>query len=183
MRPTVMEKQEMICRIGELAEEIFVLKSGEAQIFHPPSARAGRAAPLKVMQSGSSFGEESMLGRQRYEFTARTRHAGTVLYLIQADQMTKLLAAFPVRCHCVLSFMHHSCSSALPVQYRARLLCYPAYRTTMPSLQVQRADANVGGMLMWSRFCRWRGCGNVFGARRYACRIYEWSLSSAAGRS
>ena len=45
MRPTVMEKQEMICRIGELAEEIFVLKSGEAQIFHPPSARGtGRAA-------------------------------------------------------------------------------------------------------------------------------------------
>tara|TARA_A100001015_G_scaffold283352_1_gene348581 strand:- start:1062 stop:2582 length:1521 start_codon:yes stop_codon:yes gene_type:complete len=39
MRPAVMDKNEMVCRIGELAEEMFVLKSGEAQIFHPPSAR------------------------------------------------------------------------------------------------------------------------------------------------
>lgn len=39
MRPTVMDKNEMICRIGELAQEMFVLKNGEAQIFHPPSAR------------------------------------------------------------------------------------------------------------------------------------------------
>ena len=39
MQPTAMGKHEMICRIGELAEEMFVLKSGEAQIFHPPSAR------------------------------------------------------------------------------------------------------------------------------------------------
>jgi hypothetical protein len=133
MRPTVMEKQEMICRIGELAEEIFVLKSGEAQIFHPPSARAGRAAPLKVMQSGSSFGEESMLGRQRYEFTARTRHAGTVLYLIQADQMTKLLAAFPVRCHfpvlsCHLCIIH----AVARYQYSTALDCYATQPTAPP---------------------------------------------------
>lgn len=35
MRPTSIEKSEMICRVGEIAEEIFVLKNGEAQMFHP----------------------------------------------------------------------------------------------------------------------------------------------------
>ena len=94
MRPTQLLKHEMICRIGELSEEVFVLKSGTAQIFHPPSARAGRAVPIKMMKQGQSFGEESLLGRRRYEFTARCMGT-TVLYLIHAKAMADLLSAFP----------------------------------------------------------------------------------------
>ena len=48
------------------------------------------------MPQGSSFGEECLLGRRRYEFTARTTRAGTVLYVIRADELSELLTAFPV---------------------------------------------------------------------------------------
>eukprot|EP01043_Picozoa_sp_COSAG02_P044906 COSAG02_NODE_4055_length_5840_cov_3.261656_3_plen_560_part_00 len=51
MRVALAEQDEMVCRIGELAQEVYILKAGEIQIFHPPSALAGRISPITVRQS------------------------------------------------------------------------------------------------------------------------------------
>ena len=90
---TGMAPEGVLVDDGLLVDDAFCAK--DDGMLNRPSARAGRAVPLKMFHQGQSFGEESMLGRQRYEFTARARHSGTVLYLIQADAMTKLLSLFP----------------------------------------------------------------------------------------
>ena len=87
MKLGLAEKDEIVCRIGEMAQELFVLKAGEVQIFHPPSALAGRIAPLAVLKQPNakgiapSFGEECIQARDRYEFTVRAM-CECVLYLI-----------------------------------------------------------------------------------------------------
>ena len=96
MKLGLAEKDEIICRIGEMAQELFVLKAGEVQIFHPPSALAGRIAPLAVLKQPNakgiapSFGEECIQARDRYEFTVRAM-CECVLYLIDKRDLVSIL--------------------------------------------------------------------------------------------
>jgi CRP-like cAMP-binding protein len=62
MRPTSIEKSEMICRIGEIAEEIFVLKNGEAQV-HTTLRHMASGLLLSLLAPWSWQVAESQVGQ------------------------------------------------------------------------------------------------------------------------
>ena len=73
MKLGLAEKDEIICRIGEMAQELFVLKAGEVQIFHPPSALAGQRLCDRAARGGQWL---RAAGAKRVSALQGKRHVG-----------------------------------------------------------------------------------------------------------
>jgi NADH:ubiquinone reductase (H+-translocating) len=88
------EPGEIIINKGEIGRELFIVKTGEVEVFQP-AANAGTEAQVAVLTRGDVFGERALIDDTPRTASVRARSAVDVLVISRAD-FTALVCQFPV---------------------------------------------------------------------------------------
>ena len=72
---------DTVCRAGDTADGLFVVKSGSVRVF---SEEGGKEISLGVRKAGDVFGEMAMLREHRHELSARASAKAELLYIPRA---------------------------------------------------------------------------------------------------
>ena len=92
-RKRKLRASQLIYRMGESADELFVLTSGRAQLGRP--ARTGREVLMGILTSGDVFGIVSLVtGGAEYMGTAKALEAAEVL-VWERDTMQRFARTYP----------------------------------------------------------------------------------------
>ncbi len=92
-RKRKLRASQLIYRIGEPADELFVLTSGRAQLGRP--ARTGREVLMGILEPGDVFGIVSLaIGGTNYMGTAKAMEAAEVL-VWERDTIHRLARTYP----------------------------------------------------------------------------------------
>lgn len=82
---------ETVCKAGDAADGLFVVKSGSVRVF---SEEGGKEVSLGVRKTGDVFGEMAMLREHRHELSARASGKAELLF-IPRSAIAPIVAANP----------------------------------------------------------------------------------------
>jgi len=82
---------DTVCKAGDAADGLFVIKSGSIRVF---SEEGGKEVSLGVRKAGDVFGEMAMLREHRHELSARASGKAELLY-IPRSVIAPIVAANP----------------------------------------------------------------------------------------
>ncbi|HYQ44976.1 MAG TPA: cyclic nucleotide-binding domain-containing protein [Polyangiaceae bacterium] len=87
MRTVELASGELLLREGDPARSMFVVRTGEIEIFK--HGKAGTEQQLAILKQGDCLGEMSLIDIQPRSATARARGAATV-YVLELAELAKL---------------------------------------------------------------------------------------------
>ena len=85
------EPGEIILRQGEIGDKLYIIRTGEVEIFREPPGAAG---PIAVLQAGEYFGEMALLTGEPRQASVRSKTRVDVLVVGRGD-FHSLIASFP----------------------------------------------------------------------------------------
>lgn len=88
------EPGETIINKGEIGRELFIVKSGEVDVFQPSDDRAAEA-PVATLKRGDVFGEKALLDDTLRTASVRARTAVDV-FVISRESFSALVCQIPV---------------------------------------------------------------------------------------
>ena len=89
-----LRKGEVLFRMGDRGEELFIIKQGSIVVSRPVTGRVEQV--LSRMEPGEAFGEMSVFGDQRHRSATCQADADTLLYSLDRDSLNRFVSASPL---------------------------------------------------------------------------------------
>jgi len=89
-----LRKGEVLFRMGDHGEELFIIKQGSIVVSRPVTGRVEQV--LSRMEPGEAFGEMSVFGDQRHRSATCQADADTLLYSLDRDSLNRFVSASPL---------------------------------------------------------------------------------------
>ena len=89
-----LRKGEVLFRMGDHGEELFIIKQGSIIVSRPVTGRVEQV--LSRLESGEAFGEMSVFGDQRHRSATCQADVDTLLYSLDRDSLNRFVSARPL---------------------------------------------------------------------------------------
>jgi CRP-like cAMP-binding protein len=89
-----VRKGEVLFRMGDHGEELFIIKQGSIIVSRPVTGRVEQV--LSRLESGEAFGEMSVFGDQRHRSATCQADVDTLLYSLDRDSLNRFVSASPL---------------------------------------------------------------------------------------
>lgn len=89
-----LRKGEVLFRMGDHGEELFIIKQGSIIVSRPVTGRVEQV--LSRLESGEAFGEMSVFGDQRHRSATCQADVDTLLYSLDRDSLNRFVSASPL---------------------------------------------------------------------------------------
>jgi CRP/FNR family transcriptional regulator, cyclic AMP receptor protein len=89
-----LRKGEVLFRMGDHGEELFIIKQGSIIVSRPVTGRVEQV--LSRLESGEAFGEMSVFGDQRHRSATCQADIDTLLYSLDRDSLNRFVSASPL---------------------------------------------------------------------------------------
>jgi CRP/FNR family transcriptional regulator, cyclic AMP receptor protein len=89
-----VRKGDVLFRMGDPGEELFLIKEGSIVVSTPVTGRVEQV--LARMEPGEVFGEMSVFGDERHRSATCQADADTLLYSLDRDNLNRFIAGSPL---------------------------------------------------------------------------------------
>ena len=107
LREHRLRKGEVLFRMGDPGEELFLIKEGSIVVSRPVTGRVEQV--LSRLQPGEVFGEMSVFGDERHRSATCQADADTLLYILDRDALNRFIAGSPLT---AAKFFQHMAQAA-----------------------------------------------------------------------
>jgi CRP-like cAMP-binding protein len=89
-----LRKGEVLFRMGDHGEELFIIKHGSIVVSRPVTGRVEQV--LSRMEAGEAFGEMSVFGDQRQRSATCQADVDTLLYSLDRESVNRFVSVSPL---------------------------------------------------------------------------------------